>query len=96
MIFGQKIWLKIRIFYIELYFWYLTAPRRFVMLLMRVFVNCARVELLPPRSEMLVRYLIDDDELSLRSDLVIAAAAVSELWPSVFRLLPSRRYEGRV
>lgn len=56
------------------YFWYLTAPRRFVMLLMRVFVNWTSAVLLPPRSDMLVRYIIDET-LSLLSELVLAAAA---------------------
>lgn len=43
------------------YFWYFTAPRRFVMLLMRVFVNwaIAVLLLLLPKSDMLVRYIID-------------------------------------
>lgn len=62
------------------YLWYFTAPRRFVILLMRVFVIRARVELLP-RSEMLVRYFMDDAALSLASALVLATAE-SELCSS--------------
>lgn len=43
------------------YFWYLTAPRRFFRLLIRVFVSLSNAELLSPRSDMLLRYFIADD-----------------------------------
>lgn len=38
------------------YFWYLTAPRRFVILLMRVLVIWASAALLYPKSDTLLRY----------------------------------------
>lgn len=56
-----------------IYFWYLTAPRRLVILLMRVFVFCTNVLLLP-KSDMLVRYVTDE---SLPDQLVLASPSVA-------------------
>lgn len=73
------------------YFWYLTAPRRFVMLLMRVFVNCASAVLLLllPKSEMLVRYNIDADADKHSGPL---SSMSSPYCSSLLRWLPSREW----
>lgn len=55
------------------YFWYLTAPRRLVILLMRVFVFCTNALLLP-KSDMLVRYFTDE---SLPDQLVLVSPSVA-------------------
>lgn len=74
-------------------FWYFTAPRRFVILLMRVFVNRAKAVLLPPRSDMLLRYVFDVP-LSLLSDVKLAAAPSPPLSP-FDRRAASLKYEGK-
>lgn len=81
----------------HIYFWYLTAPRRFVILLMRVFVKRSNAVVLLPKSDMLVRYFINE-ALSLLAVLELAAApplllhSPFDRWPQ----LPSLIYEGKV
>lgn len=62
-----------------IYFWYLTAPRRFVMLLIRVFVICTIAVVLFPKSDILVRYIIDEADPSLHAELDVDVLAPASL-----------------
>lgn len=70
---------------VHIYFWYLTAPRRFEMLLMRVFVSRSKAVILLPNSDKLLRYFINE-ALSLDPELDPAAApppslsSICDLW----------------
>lgn len=85
-----------------IYFWYLTAPRRFVILLMRVFVRRSNAVLLLPKSDILLRYFIND-ELSLLHELAAPLSPLNspfDRWPLLLAPLllappPSRMYDGK-